>query len=215
MTSTEAAVTVAVVDYGIGNLTSVRGALKRAGAAVTVTDRREQLLGADGIVLPGVGAFGRGVENLEPVRSTLLEAVDREQPLLGICLGMQLLLTSSEEAPEATGLDIISGTNRRFSTDVKIPHMGWNELVVDRDHAVVDGVDRAFAYFVHSYYAVPTDDATRIASTDYDIRFPAIIAAPDSPVVGTQFHPEKSGAVGLQLLTNFVEWCDTRSERSS
>jgi glutamine amidotransferase len=207
---------VAVVDYGLGNLRSARRGLERAGAAVTVTDDPDALAGADGIVLPGVGAFSEGMDNAGPFRGPLTDAAADGVPLLGICLGMQMLLTTSEEADRAgqgdvEGLDLIPGTNRRFPPGEKVPHMGWNDLSVARTHPIVDGVDGGYAYFVHSYYPDPDDDAAVVATTDYGVTFPSVIADESGTVVGTQFHPEKSGAVGLRILRNFVDRCAERS----
>ena len=220
---------VVVVDYGLGNLRSVTRGLERANAGVTITDDPSEFADADGIVLPGVGAFREGMENAGPYREALAEAADRGQPIFGICLGMQMLLGSSEEAEHAgqgdvEGLDFIPGTNVRFDVDQKVPHMGWNELDVQRDHPLVEGVDRAgsetphadgsdgsvdgeYAYFVHSYYAAPDDGHAVVASTDYGVDFPSVIANDDGTIFGTQFHPEKSGETGLRILRNFVDLC--------
>jgi len=136
---------VVVVDYGLGNLRSVTRGLERAGASVEITDDPAAFAAADGVVLPGVGAFREGMENAGPLREALSDHAAAGRPLFGICLGMQMLLTTSEEADhegegEVTGLDLISGTNVRFDVDRKVPHMGWNELEVTRDHPIVDGV---------------------------------------------------------------------------
>jgi len=143
-----------------------------------------------------------------------------DTPLFGICLGMQMLLSGSEEADHAgegavEGLDLIPGTNVRFRGDHKVPHMGWNELEVVQDHPLITGVeggrggtvDGEYAYFVHSYYADPDDDNAIIAETEYGVTFPAIVANDDGTVFGTQFHPEKSGETGLTILKNFVDLC--------
>jgi glutamine amidotransferase len=213
---------IAVVDYGLGNLRSVTRGLERAGATVEITDESARFAAADGIVLPGVGAFKEGVENAGPYRDALIDAAERGQPLFGICLGMQMLLTTSEEADhagegEVRGLDLIPGENVRFATGQTIPHMGWNRLEVRRDHPLVSGVeevdegtsetavDGRYAYFVHSSYAVPDDDAAVVATTEYGVEFPAVIANEDGTVFGTQFHPEKSGETGLAILRNFVD----------
>jgi glutamine amidotransferase len=203
---------VVVVDYGLGNLRSVTRGLERADAAVTVSDDPGALDDADGIVLPGVGAFGDGMENAGPFRDALVDAADEGRPLFGICLGMQMLLTSSEEADregqgDVQGLDLVPGRNVRFTGDVKVPHMGWNELDVTRDHPLVKGVDGEHAYFVHSYYAEPEDSGHVVAETDYGTTFPAIVANDAGNVFGTQFHPEKSGETGLRILRNFVDYC--------
>ncbi|WP_332897707.1 imidazole glycerol phosphate synthase subunit HisH [Haladaptatus sp. CMSO5] len=203
---------IVVVDYGLGNLRSVTRGLERAGAAVEITDDPDRFADADGIVLPGVGAFREGVENAGPYREALRAAADRGQPVFGICLGMQMLLTASEEADragqgEVTGLDFIPGNNVKFREGQKVPHMGWNQLTVKRDHPLVEGVDGEYAYFVHSYYAVPDDEDAVVATADYGIEFPAIIANEAGNVFGTQFHPEKSGEAGLRILKNFVDIC--------
>ena len=201
---------VVVVDYGLGNLRSVTRGLERAGASVTISDDPAAIWDADGIVLPGVGAFGDGMENAGPFREDLVEAAESGRPVFGICLGMQMLLTSSEEAEragqgDAQGLDLVPGTNVRFKGDLKVPHMGWNELSVTRDHPLVEGVDGQYAYFVHSYYAVPDDDAAVVATTDYGTEIPSVVASEAGNVFGTQFHPEKSGETGLRILRNFVD----------
>ncbi|GKZ13219.1 imidazole glycerol phosphate synthase subunit HisH [Haladaptatus sp. T7] len=206
------AASVVVVDYGLGNLRSAVKGLERAGADVEVSDDPATFDAADGIVLPGVGAFREGVENAGPYREALVDAAESGTPVFGICLGMQMLLTTSEEAEHAgegdvTGLDLIPGTNVRFDGDQKVPQMGWNELSVQRDHPLVDGVDGEYAYFVHSYYAVPEDDDAVVATTDYGTDFPSVIADESGTVFGTQFHPEKSGDTGLRILENFVNIC--------
>ncbi|MFB6302747.1 MAG: imidazole glycerol phosphate synthase subunit HisH [Haloferacaceae archaeon] len=220
---------VVIVDYGLGNLRSATRGLERAGAAVTVSDDPGALDDADGIVLPGVGAFGDGMENAGPFREALVDAADAGRPLFGICLGMQMLLTESEEAERAgqgdvRGLDLIPGRNVRFDDGVKVPHMGWNDLTVEREHPLVSGgdggassthraagaggsVDGEYAYFVHSYYARPENPAAVVATTEYGGRVPAVIANEAGNVVGTQFHPEKSGETGLRILRNFVDIC--------
>ena len=203
---------VVIVDYGLGNLRSVTRGLERAGADVEITDDPAAFAAADGVVLPGVGAFREGVENADPLREDLLEVADSGTPLFGICLGMQMLLTTSEEGETdgesaVQGLDLIPGTNVRFAEGQKVPHMGWNELEVQRDHPLVAGVDGNYAYFVHSYYAAPDDEHATVATTDYELEFPSIVANEAGNVFGTQFHPEKSGETGLQILRNFVEIC--------
>ncbi|UPM43633.1 imidazole glycerol phosphate synthase subunit HisH [Halocatena salina] len=205
---------IVVVDYGLGNLRSVTRGLQRAGANVEVSHDPAALTRADGIVLPGVGAFSEGMENAKPFRKALIEAVDDDIPLFGICLGMQMLLTASEESEQVgqgdvDGLDLIPGKNVRFGRDQTVPHMGWNELTVEREHPIVAGVDGQYAYFVHSYYAAPEDEHASVASTDYGHAFPSIVATDDDTVFGTQFHPEKSGKTGLRILRNFVELCDS------
>ena len=229
MTTTQRTAEVVLVDYGLGNLRSVTRGLERAGAEVTLSSDPAAFDAADGIVLPGVGAFSEGMENAGPFREALVDFAAEGRPLFGICLGMQMLLTTSEEAEtvgqgDVRGLDLIPGTNRRFDEGQKVPHMGWNELDVEREHPIVEGVDRAgseaphadgsggsvdgeYAYFVHSYYAAPDDEAAVVTTTDYEIGFPSIVANEAGNVFGTQFHPEKSGETGLRILRNFVDYC--------
>jgi glutamine amidotransferase len=213
MRDRDEAVSIVVVDYGLGNLRSVTRGLERAGASVEVSDDPEAFASADGVVLPGVGAFREGVENAGPYRDALLEVAENGTPVFGICLGMQMLLTTSEEAEHAgegnvRGLDLIPGTNVRFAEGQKVPHMGWNELDVQRDHPLVEGIDGKYAYFVHSYYAVPDDENAVVSTTDYEVEFPAIVANESGTIFGTQFHPEKSGETGLRILRNFANICD-------
>jgi glutamine amidotransferase len=208
----QVAASVVVLDYGLGNLRSVTRGLERAGASVDVSADPEALDDADGVVLPGVGAFGEGMENAGPFRDALRDVADGDRPLFGICLGMQMLLTDSEEAERAgegsaRGLDLIPGTNVRFGDEVTVPHMGWNDLDVEREHPIVEGVDGAYAYFVHSYYPVPEDQRAVVARTTYGEAFPSVVADESGTVFGTQFHPEKSGETGLQILRNFVSMC--------
>jgi glutamine amidotransferase len=212
MATKQTAAEVVVVDYGLGNLRSVTRGLERAGADVTLSEDPATFESADGIVLPGVGAFSEGMENAGPFRDALVEQAETGTPLLGICLGMQMLLTTSEEADhagqgDAEGLDLIPGENVRFRTDQTVPHMGWNELDVQRDHPLVAGVDGEYAYFVHSYYADPEDENAVVATTEYGADFASIVANDAGNVFGTQFHPEKSGETGLQILRNFVDIC--------
>lgn len=193
---------IAIIDYGLGNLRSVEKALERCGAEVEVSHRADVVGSADGLVLPGVGAFDDGMRNLEPVREHLDAAVESDVPVLGVCLGMQMLLESSEEGEEQ-GLGLVPGRSVRFR-EGKVPHMGWNTLT-DLDHPVFDGVDEgSYVYFVHSYRA-ETGEEYAAALSDYHGEFPAAVAREN--VVGTQFHPEKSGDVGLRILKNFVGMC--------
>ncbi|MFC6837167.1 imidazole glycerol phosphate synthase subunit HisH [Halomarina ordinaria] len=213
--STQVAADVVLVDYGLGNLRSATRGLERAGANVELSTDPADFERADGVVLPGVGAFSEGMENAGPFREALVEVAESGTPLFGICLGMQMLLTSSEEAErvgqgDVEGLGLVPGTNVRFAEGQKVPHMGWNELNVEREHPLVDGVDGEYAYFVHSYYAVPEDEDAVVATTDYGRTFPSIVANEAGTVFGTQFHPEKSGETGLKILRNFVELCAER-----
>ena len=212
MSTTQRTAEVVLVDYGLGNLRSVTRGLERAGADVTLSADPADFDAADGIVLPGVGAFSEGMENAGPFRDALVDAAEEGRPLFGICLGMQMLLTSSEEAEtvgqgDVQGLDLVPGTNRRFAEGQKVPHMGWNELDVRREHPIAEGIDGDYAYFVHSYYAAPDDEEAVVTTTEYGRSFPAIVANEAGNVFGTQFHPEKSSDTGLRILRNFVQYC--------
>ncbi len=190
---------IAIINYGAGNLRSIHKAIERVGGKAKITSDSEDLESADAIILPGVGAFETAIKNLRPFISFLRNA---KIPILGICLGMQLFATLSEEGGLHEGLDVIKGRVVRFPKYVgKIPHMGWNEVEF-KDHYIFDGIDGNFFYFVHSYY-FDTEDENVIAYTDYGIRFASAVARDN--YVGVQFHPEKSGKNGLKLLQNFVE----------
>jgi len=195
---------IVIIDYGLGNLRSVLRGLERAGAAATITADPEAITAADGIVLPGVGAFRDGMEMLGDLAGTVLAAAN-ETPLLGICLGMQMLMDSSEEHGIHRGLGLVPGDVKRFvpAAGEKVPHMGWNTINIDPKTPLFDGLnEEEYVYFVHSYYAAAAPDHT-IASTTYIRSFAS--AVNNGFTYGVQFHPEKSGAVGLKILENFIE----------
>jgi imidazole glycerol-phosphate synthase subunit HisH len=203
---------IVVIDYGLGNLRSVRRGLERTGAQVEVTSDSSQFSRADGLVFPGVGAFKSGMQNVQNIKRALLDSVGEGMPMLGICLGMQMLLTLSDEGERqgrpVEGLNLLQGHVKRFNFDttskkLKIPHMGWNRLEVVKENPLVEGVDGGYVYFVHSYYVEPGSHT--IATSNYGTDFAAVIAS--GSVFGTQFHPEKSSAIGLRILKNFVELC--------
>jgi glutamine amidotransferase len=200
---------VAVCDYGVGNLHSVERALARGGARVELTRRPDVIAGADGIVLPGVGAFGAAASALhgEGLATAIHEAAARGRPVLGVCLGLQLLFEWSEESPGAAGLGLCRGGVRRMTPSVgKVPHMGWNRLHMRRRSGLLDGLgEETFVYFVHSYVVHAQADGV-VADCDHGGRFPAAVEA--GAVMGTQFHPEKSGAAGLRVYGNFVGMCE-------
>ena len=196
---------IAIVDYGIGNLGSVTKGFRRAGAEVELSGDPEVLRRASALVLPGDGAFAAAMDEIESrgLALVLREAIERGTPLLGICVGMQLLFEESEEHGRHRGLGILPGRVRRFEGDLPVPHMGWNTLRARRPHPVLEGVeDGAHVYFVHSYYCDAPDEVV-IAASDYGREFPAIVGR--GPVLGLQFHPEKSQGVGLRLAANFVK----------
>lgn len=199
---------IAIVDYGVGNLRSVQKALESLGEPAVVTSDKSLLDRADGVILPGVGAFGDAMVSLR--RLDLLGALKLHarsgKPLLGICLGMQLLFSVSEEHGQHVGLGLIPGHVRRFRGDFKIPHVGWNELRFARGNRLTEGLTGGeMAYFVHSYYVDPIERDVIVATTDYFMQLPAIVSAGN--IYGMQFHPEKSKSAGLHLLGNFAALC--------
>ncbi|NDJ51978.1 MAG: imidazole glycerol phosphate synthase subunit HisH [Chloroflexi bacterium] len=199
---------IAIIDYGAGNLRSVANAFRSLGANIACIDQPETLAQADKVVLPGVGAFGAGMEALrsagfvEPLR----EVAKQGKPLLGICLGLQYLFESSNEMGHHEGLGLLKGTVTRFPDgELKVPHIGWNQLDQVREHRLLAGLPNdPYAYFVHSYYVEPADPADVIATTDYGIPFVSV-AGRDN-IIGIQCHPEKSQSVGLRFLNNFLAW---------
>jgi glutamine amidotransferase len=197
-------VTIAVVDYGIGNLGSVMKAFRHLGVPAVLSGDIAELRRADVLVLPGDGAFASTMAEIEGrgLVSVLREAVDQGRTLLGICIGMQLLFEESEEHGRHRGLGFLPGRVRRLEGELPIPHMGWNQLHPTRPHPMLEGVaDGAHVYFVHSYWCDAPAEVV-LAETDYGARFPAIVGR--GHVLGVQFHPEKSQAVGLRLMENFV-----------
>jgi glutamine amidotransferase len=196
---------IAIVDYGVGNLRSVQKGLERVGATAVVTSEPGELDSAQGVILPGVGAFGDAMANLRQreLLAPVLRQVEAGKPLLGICLGMQLLFEESEEMGRHPGLGLLRGRVVRFPDgELKVPHIGWNQLHSPRG-AVLAGIkDGAYAYFVHSYYVQPEQPSDVLATTDYGVEFAAVVG--QGRIWGAQFHPEKSQEVGLQLLQNFA-----------
>jgi len=192
---------VVVLDYGVGNLFSIKRSLQKIGLNVEVTSSIKGYE-YDGIVLPGVGNFKAGVKNLSPLREDIIRLTSSGVPLLGICLGMQLLFEESQES-SGGGLALLKGKIIRLPKDVKTPHMGWNNLHIISDNEILDGIDeRDYFYFVHSYYVSPADRSVIVAETEYGIRFASVIA--EGNIYGTQFHPEKSGKSGYRILRNFM-----------
>ena len=196
---------IAIVDYGVGNLRSVQKALERVGATAVVSRDPAALDGARGVVLPGVGAFGDGMDHLcrQGLVEPLLRQVAADKPLLGICLGMQLLFDESEEMGCHRGLGLLPGRVVRFpESDLKVPHIGWNQLRFTTHRLLASIPDGAYAYFVHSFYPLPDEPGDVLATTEYGIEFASVVGR--GRVWGAQFHPEKSQEVGLQLLANFA-----------
>ncbi len=204
---------IVLIDYGISNLRSVQKALQHLGAEVTLTSDPEQVRRAERLILPGVGAFAAGMEGLRQrgLIEPILQSVQAGVPLLGICLGMQLLFEESEEVgqgfqPEA-GLGLLAGRVVRLNVEamgLHVPHMGWNQIHPVRESPLLRGIaPGAYAYFVHSYICAPTDPNVVLATTDYGQDFASVVGA--GHMWGIQFHPEKSQRTGLRILTNFLD----------
>jgi len=197
---------IAIIDYGMGNLRSVQKAFERVGCEAVITPSASEIRAAAGVVLPGVGAFSACMENLrkfglvEPIR----EAVRRHKPFLGICLGLQLLFTESEEFGRQEGLDLFAGKVVGFQArdDFKVPHMGWNQIQKLKDSPFLEGLSSGdYVYFVHSYYVIPEDPSIIATTTEYGNAFASSIAT--DRLFACQFHPEKSQELGLRILANF------------
>lgn len=202
---------IAIIDYNAGNLTSVRLALEYIGAPCEVTSDPEKILAAERIIFPGVGAAAAAMSNLRKLR--LIEAIETAladgKPFFGICLGMQVIFEFSEEDGGTPCIGIVPGTVKKFRPSdpmCKIPHMGWNAVEFTNPHPIIRGIESSSEfYFVHSYYPVPADPRYVIGETEYaDIRFASIIGKQN--LVATQFHPERSGRVGMRMLENFCKW---------
>ena len=201
---------VAVVDYGAGNTLSVTRALEKVGARVDLTPLPERLLRADAVVLPGVGAFGDCVSKLEErgMEEACREVIATGMPFLGVCVGLQVLFEDSEESPGAEGLGVLRGRVVRFGArGLKVPHIGWNQLEVAREHPLLKGLDGEAFYFVHSYYPEPAERGDVLATAEYGVRFCA--AAGRENLAAVQFHPEKSSGAGLGLYENFLRWAQS------
>ena len=198
---------VAIVDYDAGNTLSVTRALKKVGAKVDLTSDPGRVGVADAVVLPGVGAFGDCMRKLRDrgMDEACGEAFRSGKPFLGVCVALQVIFERSEESPGVEGLGILEGEVVRFGGHgLKVPHIGWNEISLVRDHPVLDGLDGEAFYFVHSYYPVPEDTADLIGETDYGTRFCSVAGREN--LVAVQFHPEKSSRAGLKLYENFLTW---------
>jgi len=192
-----------IFDYGVGNLLSLKCALEKAGLEVSIGTSAKELAKADAIALPGVGNFSAAATKLDAVKETLQNKVQEGTPLLGICLGLQLFFQESEEGP-GSGLAFFEGKCLRLQGALKVPHMGWNTLNIVKQTELFEGIkEGAYVYFVHSLYPVPTDMSIVCTKTEYGSTFTSAVAS--NNVYGTQFHPEKSGEIGLQILSNFAK----------
>ncbi|HEX2169381.1 MAG TPA: imidazole glycerol phosphate synthase subunit HisH [Nitrososphaera sp.] len=198
---------IAIFDYGAGNLFSLKSALERNGAvSVDIIYNLKELSKFDGLVLPGVGNFDPAIRSLETSAGYLDKAIDNCMPLLGICLGMEILFNKSEEG-KLEGLKILNGEVVMLPKGkVKVPHMGWNNLKIKTQSKLLKGVkDQSWVYFVHSYKTVPKDHNLVVATSNYGVSIPAMIEK--NNLIGVQFHPEKSGDVGALMIKNFIELC--------
>lgn len=198
---------VIIIDYGVGNFRNVQKAFESIGAEAEITDSAAVVDAAEVVVLPGVGAFGDAIDNLRRLKldQPVLQAVQAGKPLLGICVGMQLLFEHSQEMGLHQGLGVLPGKIVRFPQELTVPHMGWNQIEPERAHPLLKNIASGdFAYFAHSYYAVPKNPEHILACTHYGQRYPSIVG--QGNVCAIQFHPEKSQQVGLQILKNFVEF---------
>ena len=200
---------IAIIDYGAGNIQSVYKALKFIGADCKVTSDKDEILNADGAILPGVGSFGDAMDTMTKrgIKNTIIEYTKSGKPFLGICLGLQLLFPESEETPGVKGLDIFKGTITKIPNQnrtLKIPHMGWNNISIKQKNGIFKGIEgEPYVYFVHSFYLKAQDKDIVAATTQYGVESDA--AVQKGNIIATQFHPEKSGEVGLKMLKNFVE----------
>ena len=193
---------ITIIDYKSGNLKSISNGFRKIGAEYQITDDKEIISDSDYLVLPGVGAFGSAMENLKPFEEIINEHVADDKPFLGICLGQQVLMGSSEESPGVEGLNLFKGYVEKLPSGVKIPHMGWNRLKVTNDSKILEGIDGEYFYFVHSYHVIPDDDKIIAGVCEYGGEVVASLS--DNNLFSTQFHPEKSGKVGLKILKNFT-----------
>ena len=195
---------IVIVDYGAGNLRSVAKAFEHIGFPARISDDPAELLRARGVILPGVGSSGAAMAALQERRlvEPLREVAARDIPFFGVCLGLQIFLEASEE-DERPCLGIVAGRVKRLPEGIKVPHMGWNRVSLTRQHPVFQGVPSdSYFYFVHSYYAEPEEPSLTLGTTDYVVTFCSVLARGN--LIATQFHPEKSGPLGLQLYENFV-----------
>jgi glutamine amidotransferase len=196
---------IAIIDYGMGNLRSVEKGFQKVGVEVKVTSKPEDVERADAVVLPGVGAFKdcmKELNNLDLV-GAVTDSLKKGRPYLGICLGLQVLFSESDEFGTCRGMDIFKGKVVRFeNSDLKIPQMGWNQLNIKTDNPLFKGIpDKSYFYFVHSYYVAPDDKSIIATTTDYGVEFTSSVCTDN--VYAVQFHPEKSQGLGLTLLKNF------------
>ncbi|KZX12324.1 imidazole glycerol phosphate synthase subunit HisH [Methanobrevibacter curvatus] len=193
---------IVILNYGSGNLKSISNGFKKIGENTLVTDKKEEIASADYLILPGVGSFGSAMEHIISFKDLILEHINEGKPFLGICLGLQILFSESEESPKIKGLNIFKGKVKKIPEGRKIPHMGWNSLKVKKNSGILNESNDKFFYFVHSYHGVPEEDIVT-ATIDYGVELTAAVNI--NNVYATQFHPEKSGVHGLKILKSFMD----------
>ncbi|MFL0196488.1 imidazole glycerol phosphate synthase subunit HisH [Clostridium sp. WILCCON 0269] len=197
---------ISIIDYGMGNLKSVKKALKYIGVDAKITANEYDIENSKGIILPGVGAFPEAMKNLKNKKLDVVikDTAAKGIPLIGICLGMQLLFDTGEEIEKCSGLGLIPGNITKLYGDIKIPHIGWNSLTVKKECSILEGIPQnSYVYFVHSFYAELECEENLNAYSFYGVDVPAVVNKGN--VYGTQFHPEKSGDVGIKMLKNFIK----------
>jgi glutamine amidotransferase len=192
---------VTIINYGSGNLKSIANGFLKIGVNPKITNNREEIANADFLILPGVGSFGNAMNNVEFFKDLILEHINDDKPFLGICLGMQVLFSCSDESPGVKGLNVFKGNVKKLQGDFKVPHMGWNSLKISKNSKILNDLDGKYFYFVHSFHGVPDDDIIS-STTNYNIDITASLE--NNNTFATQFHPEKSGYFGLKILKNFV-----------
>jgi len=199
-------VQLALINYEMGNLKSISSGLKKVGATVEITKAPKVINNSDGIVIPGVGAFGDAMKNLASIKSFIIEQVLAGKPFLGVCLGFQLVFDESTEFGPHNGLGLLKGKVIKLPKTVITPHMGWNQILIRQpNHPIMEDIpDQSYVYFVHSFYPIPESPAIIIAETNYGIQFPSIVGHDN--IFATQFHPEKSSTIGLKILANFLKF---------
>ena len=202
---------IAVIDYGGGNIQSVYKALKFLGCECKITDDKNEIINADGAILPGQGSFGDCVNSMREkgLDEAVTKFIESGKPFLGICVGLQLLFENSEETPETAGFSVFKGKIKKIPNGegLKIPHMGWNSISILNDGGIFKGIENnSYVYFVHSYYLAAEDKSIVSAQTEYGVKIDAAVCCKN--VTATQFHPEKSGETGLKMLRNFADMCE-------
>ncbi|MFH1722348.1 MAG: imidazole glycerol phosphate synthase subunit HisH [Candidatus Altiarchaeota archaeon] len=194
---------VGIIDYGAGNLKSIGNGVKKAGFDFDYLTDPKDLVSVTHLILPGVGSFGNAMGKLQKFKQPIREFIDDQKQFLGVCLGIQLIFDESAECPGVRGLGLLEGKCRRFDDELKVPHMGWNNINIKKETPLLSGIKNDdYFYFVHSYYSDPKDKDVVAAETDYGIEFASIISQDN--IYATQFHPEKSGEAGLRILENFL-----------